>query len=108
MKHKTKKIQKPSPSEIVHRLQTNPLYLASILVFENFSDDEITEYASACSAVLGVLVSWAKRATFGLANMDDLKNLFFTPETPIKVRAFFVRAIGLTMGKKDDNGESIS
>jgi hypothetical protein len=40
--------------------------------------------------------------------MDDLKNLFFTPETPIKVRAFFVRAIGLTMGKKDDNGESIS
>lgn len=102
MKHNKLKTIKPSPSDIVRRLQTNPVYLASIAVFENYTDEELREYGAACAATLGVLVSWAKRATFGLASMDDLKGLFFTSETPSKVKAFFARTIGLTMGKDDD------
>jgi hypothetical protein len=104
MKHKKDKIQKPSPADIVKRLQSDPIYLASIAVFENFTDEEVKEYGAACSATLGVLVSWAKRATFGFATMDDLKALFFSDDTLPKVKAFFVRTIGLTMGD-DDDGE---
>jgi hypothetical protein len=107
MKHKKVKKAKPSPSEIVARLQSNRLYLATIDMFSAATDEELHEYASACAATLGVLVSWAKRATFGLASMDDLRTLFFGPGTPEKVKAFFERAINLTMGKEEDN-ESIN
>lgn len=103
MKHNKLKVYKPTPSDIVKRLQTNPVYLASVSVFENFTDEDMREYGAACAATLGVLVSWAKRATFGLASMDDLKMLFFSSETPLKVKAFFERTIRLSMGKDDDD-----
>jgi hypothetical protein len=106
MKHKTVKKAKPSPSDIIARLQSNRLYLDTIDMFTAATDEELHEYASACAATLGVLVSWAKRATFGLASMDDLKTLFFGPATPDKVKAFFERAMNLTMGKEDGDESS--
>ena len=106
MKHHSIKKPKPSNIDIIARLQSNRLYLATLDILISATDEELREYAAALAATLGVLVSWAKRATIGWASMDDLKAMFFTETTPEKIKNFFERAINLFMGKEVNDSES--
>jgi hypothetical protein len=107
VKHKNKKAKVP-PEEIVARMMANPLYLGVMNVLIAATDEELAAYAKASSAVLGVLVTWAKKAAFGFASTDDLRKWFFTDATPKKVQNFFERVIALLANAGEPETEEIA
>ena len=92
---KSSKVPKEPCELVIRRYLTHPITVSLMTVIDCAGDDELREYGAVSSAALAVLVTWAKKATFGFAGTDELKSWFFNEHVPRRVQDLLARVGGL-------------
>lgn len=92
---KSSKEPKPQSVDIILRYLTHPITVSLMTVIDCAGDEELTSYGTIASAALMVMVSWAKKAAFGFASVEELKSWFFNEHVPKRVQDLLARIGGL-------------